>query len=1262
MKRMLFNATQPEELRVAIVDGQKLIDLDIETYSSVQRKGNIYKGVITKVEGSLEACFVDYGQEKQGFLPFKEISRNYLQFNDGDRSNMKEALKEGMEVLVQVVKDERGNKGAALTTNISLAGRYLVLMTTNSRGGGVSRKVDSETRQEMKSIIQQLEIPKGMSVIVRTAGRDVSIEEIKWDLNYLLQLWDAILTASRQKDVQNLILQESSLIIRSIRDYYQPDIGEILVDTQEAYDKVHSFMQLVMPNYVNKMKFYKEKDPLFTRFQIERQIESAYAREVVLPSGGSIVIDHTEALVSVDVNSARSTKGSDVEETAFQTNMEAAEEVARQMRFRDLGGLIVIDFIDMESKAHQNDVEMALKNAIKHDKARVQMGKLSKFGLMELSRQRLQISLGETTHIACPRCHGTGFIRDIESTAFYILRLIQEEAMKDGTAEVHVQLPVDAATFLLNEKRDELAVIEKRYDVLVVLIPNIYLQTPWHKIVRVRADEVDDIDSPSYKLMELPGSESQEKQSGRKNEGAGQKEEAALQGIRPAAPAPVIKKKSVLRSIGLWVTGLFGKKKKSDKKRVEKKRSNLVKTQKNQASSKKRKGAQQGGNAAQNQQNRNQGAQKGRERQNQGQSQTRQDKQQGGKRQNAQGMDQASSQGGNAQNQGGQQQSRNQGGRTQKNQNQSAQNLDSSNQQNPARNAKSQNVNQNQTGKNQNDKPGQFNVPKQSSDRQEQKQSNVQNMSQGGNTKQSKSQQPKQGRSQVAEQGEDSLKNQKMASESSQGRRAKEVRPENQQESDYQRSSGNERPNGKNRQFDMEAQTHSKFAKNSFAGDTLSKVSGDNPSPANDVSDDFTLSPRYEEKSYREGRKAAYSKRGLESEIEGTNREAKNIAGDNVGGFERRRDSSSAKRNEQRSDYAYSKNMDRFDNGIPNAENLIANVDVRGKVELLRKIAHSIINGGKVGDLGGAKKSENIVDSSNDGFQRKVPSGIVSNTQVNAHPNKAGLPSDPKDAQNAMEKLKGGNAPQTANGGLGKEGNLNSMGESVIQKDSQRGEWRSEERSGDVDERDRNTIGGKNSEVKATKGYDYDPSNVMNDLVGDVINSMGQGKNGILKDKRGAGGKKSETGEFSKLYASSLGLTEDNLVRSVKTAGDKDGKSAQHKSKSRSNEAAAESNEVSSNGGNLDAPADKNSRNKAKHDGKMATNATSSELRQIETKSTLVSEDGKKDNAASNNRKVKRRSDVAKENSKRHGQEDMKSDVSSSKLLQVETIKRQSEE
>lgn len=560
MKRMLFNATQAEELRVAIVDGQNLLDLDIETLGKEQRKGNIYKGIITRIEPSLEACFVDYGTDRHGFLPFKEVSRSYFQDYEGGRARIQDVLKEGMEVIVQVEKDERGNKGAALTTFISLAGRYLVLMPNNPRGGGVSRRIEGEERQELKAAMAQLDIPNGMSIIARTAGIGRSAEELEWDLNYLKQLWQAIEEAGKAHHDPYLLFMESSLLIRAIRDYFRPDIGEILVDNQEVYDQVAEFMSYVMPSNVGRLKLYQDHTPLFSRFQIEHQIESAFSRSVSLPSGGAIVIDHTEALVSIDVNSARATRGADIEDTAFKTNMEAAEEVARQMRLRDLGGLVVIDFIDMENPKHQRDVENVLRDALKKDRARVQMGKLSRFGLLELSRQRLKPALGESSHVACPRCAGTGVIRGIESTALHVLRIIQEEAMKDNTGEVRAQVPVDVATFLLNEKRAELFAMEERLDVNVVLIPNIHLENPHYEINRIRTDDVEEDGEPSYKRVAEPEEDESAKPFGGEKAKAA-RPEPAVKGVRHTSPAPTAapeKKTSWWDSFKAWLKRIFG--------------------------------------------------------------------------------------------------------------------------------------------------------------------------------------------------------------------------------------------------------------------------------------------------------------------------------------------------------------------------------------------------------------------------------------------------------------------------------------------------------------------------------------------------------------------------------------------------------------------------------------------------------------------------------------------------------------------------------
>ncbi|NMM29255.1 MAG: Rne/Rng family ribonuclease [Glaciimonas sp.] len=549
MKRMLFNATQQEELRVAIVDGQKLIDIDIETTGREQRKSNIYKGVITRIEPSLEACFVNYGEERHGFLPFKEVARGYFKEGvDVRNTSIKDALREGQEIMVQAEKEERGNKGAALTTFVSLAGRYLVLMPNNPRGGGVSRRVEGEDRQELRETMDKLDLPSGMSVIARTAGIGRNVDELQWDLNYLMQLWRAIEGAGKSAPGAFLIYQESSLVIRAIRDYFQPDIGEILIDTDGIYEQAHQFMSHVMPDMVHRVKRYSDDVPLFSRFQIEHQIETAYSRTVPLPSGGAIVIDHTEALVSVDVNSARATRGSDIEATAFNTNAEAAEEVARQMRLRDLGGLIVIDFIDMENAKNQREVETRLKDALHYDRARVQMGKISRFGLMELSRQRLRPSLSEGSHVTCPRCNGTGHIRDTESSALQVLRIIQEEAMKEHSAAIHVQAPVDVAAFLLNEKRGEILKIETRHRVTIILIPNKHLETPHYKLERIKLDDPRLEDSQaSYTMVEE--AETDIGYDKRQKEEIKPRQEAMVKGITPSQPAPLVDRTPVAVSL-----------------------------------------------------------------------------------------------------------------------------------------------------------------------------------------------------------------------------------------------------------------------------------------------------------------------------------------------------------------------------------------------------------------------------------------------------------------------------------------------------------------------------------------------------------------------------------------------------------------------------------------------------------------------------------------------------------------------------------------
>ena len=545
MKRMLINATQQEELRVAIVDGQKLHDLDIETPAREQKKANVYKGRITRVEPSLEAAFVDYGSDRHGFLPFKEITRSYFDpsaLSEGGRPNIKQAIKEGQEIVVQVEKEERGNKGAALTTFISLAGRYLVLMPNNPRAGGVSRRIEGEDRQEIREAMNNLAIPQGMGLIVRTAGVGRSLDELQWDLDYLLHLWQAIETASDQKKAPFLVYQESNIIIRALRDYLRSDIGEILVDNPEIYQYAQDFIQRVMPHNLPKFKLYQDHTPLFTRFQIESQIETAYQREVSLPSGGSVVIDYTEALVSIDINSARATKGSDIEDTALNTNLEAAEEIARQLRLRDLGGLIVIDFIDMTSNRNQRDVENRLREILKMDRARIQLGRISRFGLLEMSRQRLRPSLDEASHVICPRCTGQGTIRSVESLALAVLRLLEEEAMKDKTVQVVAQLPLKVATFLLNEKREAIRHIEQRHSISALILPNESLETPHFQLSRQRLDEADTQPHPPSYSMVVHHQEQEDERPNTLQRISG--EEPMVKTIKPVSPAPIPSKPS----------------------------------------------------------------------------------------------------------------------------------------------------------------------------------------------------------------------------------------------------------------------------------------------------------------------------------------------------------------------------------------------------------------------------------------------------------------------------------------------------------------------------------------------------------------------------------------------------------------------------------------------------------------------------------------------------------------------------------------------
>jgi ribonuclease E len=536
---MLINATQPEELRVALVDGQRLYDIDIEVPSREKKKANIYKGRITRLEPSLEAAFVDYGAGRHGFLPLKEVARSYFQQKesvDPGRCKINDVLEEGQDLVVQVDKEERGNKGAALTTFVSLAGRYLVLMPNNPRAGGVSRRIEGDDRDELREALSSLDVPAGMGLIVRTAGVGRSSEELQWDLDYLLHLWRAIEDASRERPAPFLVHQESNIIIRAIRDYYRQDINEILIDDPAVCQQAVDFMRHVMPDSLRKVKLYQDDVPLFSRYQIESQIESAYRREVRLPSGGAVVFDHTEALVSIDINSARATKGADIEETALQTNLEAADEVARQLRLRDLGGLIVIDFIDMTPTRNQREVENRLKEALHMDRARVQIGRISRFGLLEMSRQRLRSSLGESSQMLCPRCNGQGTIRSLESLSLSVLRILEEEAMKEKTGRVVAQVPVDVAAYLLNEKRRSIHEIQTRHEVHVIIVPNPHLETPNYEIQRVREDEVEHVayTQPSYQLVSKP-EESIEALTGPPRP---RLEEPAVRGVLPPPPVP----------------------------------------------------------------------------------------------------------------------------------------------------------------------------------------------------------------------------------------------------------------------------------------------------------------------------------------------------------------------------------------------------------------------------------------------------------------------------------------------------------------------------------------------------------------------------------------------------------------------------------------------------------------------------------------------------------------------------------------------------
>ncbi len=561
MKRMLINATQPEELRVALVDGQRLYDLDIEATGREQKKSNIYKCRIVRVEPSLEAAFVDFGADRHGFLPFKEIARSLFKPRNTDdnrgRINIKEELEVGQEYIVQVEKEERGNKGAALTTFISLAGRYLVLMPNNPRAGGVSRQIEGNDRTEAREAMSALEIPQGMGLILRTAGIGKSAEELQWDLDYLQVLWASIKTTAKEKTAPFLVYQESEVIIRAIRDYLRNDIAEIWIDDNDVFHRARDFMQQVMPHNLHKLKLYSESDPLFSRYQIEGQIETAFAREVQLPSGGVLIIDHAEALTSIDINSARATKGEDIEETALNTNLEAADEIARQLRLRDLGGLFVIDFIDMASAKNQREVENRLRDGLRVDRARVQTSRISRFGLLEMSRQRLRPSLGESSHIPCPRCDSQGTIRDVKSLSLAVLRIIQEEAMKELTAKVIAQLPVDAATFLLNEKRQSMREIEQRLDVEIIIIPDPVMETPQYQVQRINLSESEtaSVQKESYKFAGVKQNNYLDVVS---NNDRKIPEKPALTQIIPDKPVPTAKQGNGKGLIARLFGSLFG--------------------------------------------------------------------------------------------------------------------------------------------------------------------------------------------------------------------------------------------------------------------------------------------------------------------------------------------------------------------------------------------------------------------------------------------------------------------------------------------------------------------------------------------------------------------------------------------------------------------------------------------------------------------------------------------------------------------------------
>ncbi len=543
MNKMLINATHPEELRVALVDGQKLYDFDIEIPSKEQKKSNIYKGKITRVEPSLEAAFIDYGSSRHGFLPFKEISSSYYLSKNPEkvtRANIKDNLKVGQEVIVQIEKEERGNKGAALTTFMALAGSYLVLMPNNPRAGGISRRIERDARDDLKDLIGSLEVPEGMGLIIRTAGSGKSQEELQWDLNYLLRLWKAIDSSAKERKAPFLIFQESNVVIRALRDHLRGDIDEIIIDHPPTFRLARNFLEQVMPTFSDKATQYDENIPLFSRYQIESQIETAYQRNVPLPSGGTIVIDHTEALTSIDINSAKSTKGTDIEDTALNTNLEAADEIARQFRLRDLGGLFVIDFIDMSSTKNQKAVETQLREAVKIDRARIQIGRISKFGLLEMSRQRIRPSLGESSQLSCPRCKGHGTIRGVESLALSVLRIIHEEALKKQTGKIIIRISVDAATYLLNEKRSDIEQIEKRNDLSIVILPNLDDTSQDFEIQRIKSTDMPSEEQRSYDQIHQP----EQTTPDFVDKSARSLEQPAIKDFLPDSPAPTKRKET----------------------------------------------------------------------------------------------------------------------------------------------------------------------------------------------------------------------------------------------------------------------------------------------------------------------------------------------------------------------------------------------------------------------------------------------------------------------------------------------------------------------------------------------------------------------------------------------------------------------------------------------------------------------------------------------------------------------------------------------